>query len=95
MAPETLRAWVCLGLFWVTGIGPKFFQRLRLDQSSGHVELQCHASRERVGALHHLRQAADALGSHVALGGNLSLCTVEIHPNQHPKLVCRPQNYPL
>lgn len=30
----------------------------------------------------------DAFGSHVALRRNLGLCAVEVHPDQHSKLVC-------
>lgn len=68
--------------------GPEFFQRVGLNPGRVHIKLQGHAHRERVGALHHVIQAMDAFGSHVALRGNLGLCAVEVHPDQHSKLVC-------
>ncbi len=64
---------------------PELFQRVGLDPGPGHLELQGHARSERVGALHHVIDAVDAFGSHMALRGNLGLCAVEVHPNQNTK----------
>jgi hypothetical protein len=35
------------------------------------------------------RQAVDALGGHMAPRCNLGRCAVEVHPDQHPKLVTK------
>jgi hypothetical protein len=63
------------------GAFPELFKSGGLDACVGDVHYELKALPEVVGALHDDVKSLDALGGYVALGGDLSLTAIEIHPD--------------
>lgn len=75
--------------------GPEFVQCVGLDPGPGHIQFQGHARGKQIGALRQVIESVDAFGSHMALRGNLGLCSVEVYPDQYSKLVCSHEYFSL
>ena len=69
------------------GAAAEFLHGLGFHLGQGHIQFQCQPRDQRVGALHHVVQALDALDSHVTLGLDLGLGAVEVNADQHPQLL--------
>jgi hypothetical protein len=63
------------------GAFPELFKSGGLDARVGDVHNELQALPEMVGTLHDDVKSLDALGGYMALGGDLSLTAIEIHPD--------------
>jgi hypothetical protein len=72
-------------------VGPgavlQLFQRFRIDDGFGDIQLEVQALLEGVGAFDHYVEGLDAVDGDVALGQHLSACVVKIHADKNVEFI--------